>query len=204
MTQTLLLVRHGETDWNAQGRWQGQRDIPLNETGRAQARRLAQRLPRLWASGMLSEPPRRLWTSDLSRAHETAVLLELGLPLTVDTRLRERSFGSWEGKTNTEVGHAPGSGERAPDAERAELVWERVLAALAAIWEAQEPVALIVGHGGSLRAVLAHAAGLSHEGMGRFQLANTALSVVRFSGPSWHEAQGRLVCVNDTAHLEDT
>lgn len=203
MTLTLLLIRHGETDWNAQGRWQGQRDVPLNETGRAQARRLAQRLPGFWAGVGLSEPPRRLWTSDLSRAHETARLLDLDLPLTVEPRLRERSFGSWEGKTNAEVGHAPGSGERAPDAELAELVWERVLASLETIWETQEPVSLIVGHGGSLRAVLAHAAGLPVEGMARFQLANTALSVVRFTGTTWKEAQGRLVSVNDTAHLEE-
>ena len=203
MTRTLILVRHGETDWNAEGRWQGQRDVPLSETGRAQARLLAVRLERLWASGQLPGPPQRLWTSDLSRAQETAQLLTLGLPLDVDPRLRERSFGSWEGKTSAEVGHAPGTGERAADAEPADAVWERVLAAVETIWQADEPVSLIVGHGGALRAILARAAGLGTEGMGRFQLANTALSILHFSGPTFSEATGRLVRVNDTAHLEN-
>lgn len=203
MIRTLILIRHGETDWNAEGRWQGQCDVPLNETGRAQAGLLAARLQRLWASGLFPGPPQRLWTSDLSRAVETAQLLGLELPLEIDLRLRERSFGSWEGKTHQELGHTPVSGERAPDAEPAEAVWERVLAAVETIWQTEEPVSLIVGHGGALRAILARAAGLGTEGMGRFQLANTALCVLNFHGSCFAEATGRLVRVNDAAHLEN-
>lgn len=203
MTRTFLLIRHGETDWNAQGRWQGQCDIPLNETGRAQARRLAQRLPRLWEQGVLPGAPQALWSSDLSRAQETALLLGLPLPLQSDVRLRERAFGAWEGKTNAELGLAPESRERAADAEAPERVWERVVAALESLWEVGAPVAVVVGHGGALRAALAHAAGLPPSGMSRFQLGNTALSVVQYAGPRWAEAHGRLVRVNDTAHLED-
>ncbi len=189
---TLLLVRHGETDWNAQNRWQGQCDVPLNALGRAQAYRLGERLARLWSEGVLPRPT-RLLTSDLSRATETAELLQTGLELERDVRLRERGFGSWEGKTSEEVGHAPGSAERAPDAEVVEQVWERVVAALAPL----EGVVLVVGHGGALRAALAYVAGLSHEGMGRFTLHNTSLSVVILS-----PAGGKLLRVNDTAHLE--
>ena len=190
---TLLLVRHGETDWNAQGRWQGQCDVPLNAQGREQARRLGERLARLWASGELA-PPTCLLSSDLCRATETAQLLGTDLPLTTDIRLRERGFGSWEGKTSAEIGHAPGSSERAPDAEPLEQVWERTLAALQSLQE----TTLIVGHGGSLRAALAYAAGLGPEGMGRFALRNTSLSVVVLD-----PGGGKLLRVDDAAHLEN-
>ncbi|MBB6052190.1 histidine phosphatase family protein [Armatimonas rosea] len=192
MPKTLLLVRHGETDWNAQNRWQGQCDVPLNETGRAQARLLRDRLQRLWERGGLPRPE-RLVASDLSRAVETATLLETGLALQTDSRLRERGFGSWEGRTHAEVGYAPGSHERAADAESQESVWERVLDAIAPL----ERVALVVGHGGALRAILAAAAGHSVEGMRYFTLGNTSLSVVQLG-----EGDNRLVRVNDTAHLE--
>ena len=190
---TLLLVRHGETDWNAQNRWQGQCDVPLNSLGQAQSRLLGERLARLWREGELPQPT-RLLTSDLSRATETAELLQTGLVLERDGRLRERGFGSWEGKTNAELGHAPGSGERAPDAEPIEQVWERVVAALAPL----EGTALVVGHGGALRAALAYVAEMGHEGMRHFTLRNTSLSVVTLA-PSG----GKLLRVNDTAHLEN-
>ena len=136
---TLLLVRHGETDWNAEQRWQGQCDVPLNETGRVQARRLGARLARLWEQGALPRPT-RLLVSDLSRAVETAQLLNVAPLLETDFRLRERGFGSWEGKTSAEVGHAPGSRERASDAESIESVWER----MRAVTEPLEGVVLIV------------------------------------------------------------
>jgi broad specificity phosphatase PhoE len=190
---TLLLVRHGETDWNAQNRWQGQCDVPLNEIGRTQARLLGQRLTRLWEVGALPIP-QRLLASDLCRATETAALLESGLLLETDTRLRERGFGSWEGKSHDEVGYAPGSSPRAADAESQESVWERVVAAT----EPLEGCVLIVGHGGALRALLAHAAGHGHEGMRYFTLGNTSLSVVHFS-----PAGRQLLRLNDMAHLEN-
>jgi glucosyl-3-phosphoglycerate phosphatase len=193
MQKTLLLVRHGETDWNAQNRWQGQCDIALNDTGRAQARLLGTRLRRLWQQGLLPEPA-QLVASDLGRATETAQLLGTGLSLQTDPRLRERGFGSWEGKTHAEVGHAPGSNERASDAESLESVWERVTAAVAPL----VGTVLVVGHGGALRALLASAAGHGPDGMRHFTLGNTSLSVVSLS-----ESGGRLLRVNDMAHLED-
>ncbi|HYG70238.1 MAG TPA: histidine phosphatase family protein, partial [Anaeromyxobacteraceae bacterium] len=90
----LFLVRHGETDWNVAGRWQGQTDIPLNEAGRAQARELARR--------MRGEGIATIAASDLLRARETAeiVAAELGLEVRIlDHRLREQSFGAFEGLT---------------------------------------------------------------------------------------------------------
>ncbi|MDP2241418.1 MAG: histidine phosphatase family protein [Burkholderiales bacterium] len=96
MTQ-LILVRHGETLWNRERRMQGQRDSPLSDTGKHQARRLGQRLADLSFSV--------LYSSDLGRAYETArsVAAVTGHEIAVDTRLRERHFGVFEGLTSDEI-----------------------------------------------------------------------------------------------------
>jgi broad specificity phosphatase PhoE len=97
MALTLYLARHGETDWNQLGRWQGQTDVDLNEAGRAQARVLAENVR---GRGVV-----QLWSSDLSRARETAEIVGqvLGLPaVQVDAGLRERGFGCFEGLTRVE------------------------------------------------------------------------------------------------------
>jgi broad specificity phosphatase PhoE len=206
-TRTLLLVRHGETLWNAERRWQGQTDVPLSDTGREQARLLGARLGRLWSTGALPAPMLTL-TSDLSRARETAALVLENAGLTVPTEeleeLRERFFGSWEGKTADEVGFPPGSGERAPDAEGYDSVYERMGRAVETLWEREGETTLIVGHGGSLRTLLAHALGLGPDGVRRFALANTSLSIATFTGPTFLESSGKLLRLNDTAHLENT
>ena len=90
---TLLLVRHGETDWNAEGRLQGHTDRPLNAHGRTQAKDLAERLA--------GEGADAIYASDLSRAKETAEILgaRLGLPVVIDADLREKNWGNWEGLT---------------------------------------------------------------------------------------------------------
>jgi broad specificity phosphatase PhoE len=93
----LYLARHGETAWNALGRWQGQTDVDLNDTGRAQARVLGEAVR---GRGIV-----RVWSSDLARARETAEIVGavLGLgSVTVDPGLRERGFGCFEGLTREE------------------------------------------------------------------------------------------------------
>ena len=93
----LLLLRHGQTTWNAQSRFQGQLDIDLDETGRAQAERAAELLARL--------RPDALVASDLRRARDTADALarRTGLPVTHDPRLRETFAGQWQGLTTAEI-----------------------------------------------------------------------------------------------------
>ena len=161
---TLLLVRHGETDWNREGRWQGHSDTHLNELGREQAARVAAELDGVDV----------IYSSDLARAKETAdvVASRLGLDVLVDERLRERSFGAWEGKTGPEIeakfrdAHArwlAGEGPGADDAEPFADFGARVEAFLRDVL-ARHPTetVLVVAHGGSIRVIHALASGLDY------------------------------------------
>jgi probable phosphoglycerate mutase len=149
---TLLLARHGETDWNRELRIQGSSDIALNELGREQARELAEELADVEVDA--------IYASDLSRARATAeaVAATKGLPVRLDARLRERAFGSWEGLTREDVAERF-SGER-HDGESDEDVRARVLAAIEEIAAAHpgEQV-LVVSHGGALNSLWHHALG---------------------------------------------
>jgi probable phosphoglycerate mutase len=132
--RTLVLVRHGETDWNASGRAQGHADIPLNDTGRAQARVVARLLARF--------DPARLWSSDLARARETAQAIAeaTGLTVELDRRLREYDVGERSGLTLHEAAErfpeeyaayrAGRSATLAPGEETTEQVRDRVVPAL--------------------------------------------------------------------------
>lgn len=96
----IIVVRHGRTAYNAQHRFQGQIDIELDETGRWQAQRTADALARLYVDGMPSVTDRIVVSSDLSRASQTAHAFadRFGLDVHLDERVRERSFGQWEGR----------------------------------------------------------------------------------------------------------
>jgi broad specificity phosphatase PhoE len=161
---TLLLVRHGETDWNRDARWQGHSDTHLNDVGREQAVRVAGELDGVDV----------VYASDLARARETAdiVAARLGLPVRLDERLRERSFGAWEGKTGPEIeaefrdAHArwlAGEGPGADDAEPFGEFAARVQAFLAEVLAAHpDETVLVVAHGGSIRVIHAFASGLDY------------------------------------------
>jgi broad specificity phosphatase PhoE len=140
---TLLLVRHGETDWNADGRLQGQTDRPLSDYGRRQARQLADELA--------GEELEAIYASDLSRARETAEIVgkRLGLPVQLDPGLREKDWGSWEGLTAVERDRVEFAGEST------EAHQERILRALRRIAETHpgDGRVLVVTHGGSMRRV---------------------------------------------------
>jgi broad specificity phosphatase PhoE len=147
---TLLLVRHGETDWNAAGRLQGHTDRPLNEHGRRQSRRLAERLE---GDGIAA-----IYASDLARARETAEIVgeRLRLTVAVDPDLREKNWGTWEGLTSEERLHVEFAGETTEEHR------ERVLRAVRRIAERHpgERV-LVVTHGGSLRRLQAAVTGVA-------------------------------------------
>jgi len=139
---TLLLVRHGETDWNAAGRLQGHTDRPLSDYGREQARRLADELA--------GEDFDAVYSSDLARARETAEIVgaRLGLPVTLDPDLREKDWGTWEGLTSTERYGVELVGESTEQHQ------ERMLTALKRIAESHpRGCVIVVTHGGSMRRV---------------------------------------------------
>jgi broad specificity phosphatase PhoE len=144
---TILIARHGETDWNRERRWQGWADPPLNDTGREQARDLAEQLR--------SDPFDAVYSSDLQRAHETAVIVAEphGLPVLVDPGLREIDIGSWSGLTHDEIRERYPDGVR-PDGETHEQHAKRVRDAVTRIArEHRSERILIVTHGGTIRSV---------------------------------------------------
>jgi broad specificity phosphatase PhoE len=146
----LLLVRHGETDWNAAGRLQGHTDRPLSDYGRQQARRLAEELA--------DEKFDAIYASDLARARETAEIVgaTLNLPVLLEPDLREKDWGNWEGLTSTERLDVELACESTEDHQK------RMLAALWRI-AAQHPDGrvLVVTHGGSMRRVQTEALGFA-------------------------------------------
>ncbi len=147
---TILLARHGETEWNRSGRYQGWADPPLNDTGRAQARSLAEQLR--------ATPFDAVYSSDLRRARETAEIVAAphGVPVATDPGLREVNVGEWSGLTRAEVERRFPDGER-PGGETREQHGARVLAAVERIARVHPGGRLLlVTHGGTMRAVRAH------------------------------------------------
>lgn len=147
----LILVRHGETDWNRDRRYQGHADPPLNDAGRAQAQELAAALEGLELDA--------IYSSDLRRAAETAEIIGAarGIPVIHDPGLREIDVGSWSGLTRDEIEERfPGATEH--DGETREAHLDRVRSAVEAIAARHlgERV-LIVSHGGSIRTLRRHA-----------------------------------------------
>lgn len=161
----FIFLRHGQTDWNAQGRIQGHTDIPLNATGIAQAQAAARRL-----AGCGIE---RIATSPLARARRTAeiVAAALGAPLLLEPGLKERAFGAFEGQIVAEVKRAHGIPDTQPlstilppDAEPWPRTRARALAVLGE-WLAREGDAtlLFVSHDGIFRALQEQLLGVRPE-----------------------------------------
>lgn len=168
----IIFWRHGRTEWNHSGRFQGQEDIDLDETGREQALRAAEVLA--------TRDPSMIVASDLRRAADTAAALsELsGVPVTYDTRLRETDAGKWQGLSFAEIDErfsrdnaAWRGGDpavRAGGAENRLDVGERMLAAVtdAVGRVAPSETLVVVSHGGAIRAALAALMGLPPERWG--------------------------------------
>ncbi|QDB79751.1 histidine phosphatase family protein [Georgenia wutianyii] len=182
---TIVLWRHGQTAYNAEARLQGQSDIELNETGVAQARAAAASLAELG--------PTRIISSDLSRAMRTAQELgeRCGVPVEPEPRLRERSFGVWEGLTHAEIeGGWPDAFRawrqgREPEgigADTRREVGERVAAALleAAAGLGEDGVLVAVAHGAAITLGLSELLGLDPgEWFGLGGLDNCAWAIVQ-------------------------
>jgi len=164
---TLLLLRHGQSEWNAAGRWQGAADLPLTALGKTQALTAAEAIAR----GAIGASFERFWSSDLGRAIETAeIIAEVlgGGTLHRDARLREADAGPWEGLRRADIDRAwPGflDDERRPEGfEPADAVVARAVAACTDILASADTTGttgttgttLVVTHSGVIRAVRRH------------------------------------------------
>jgi broad specificity phosphatase PhoE len=180
-----VLWRHGQTTWNAEHRFQGQTDIPLDETGEAQAEQAARRLATL--------RPDALFSSDLARAQQTAAPLSrlTGLPVLLEKDLRERFGGDWEGLSDEEIRERYPA-ERAtwnpPNGEPTIAVADRVAAALTRIADSLEAgqLAVAVGHGAALRLGMERFLGIFVEDTPILGgLTNCSWSVLESRGGRW-------------------
>jgi broad specificity phosphatase PhoE len=158
----LYLVRHGETDWNAEGRLQGGKDIPLNDYGRVQAeevgRRLAELDPRPEDLDYLCSP--------MARTRETMQIMRAAMGLhapsyKLDERLREITFGTWEGLTWREVRKQDAARAKAREDSKWHFVppagesYEMLMARIMPVFQSLERSTVVVSHGGVMRAALA-------------------------------------------------
>jgi len=184
-SRRVVCWRHGQTVWNVESRFQGQTDIPLNDTGRAQAVRAARMLAAL--------EPDAIVCSDLQRAAETARALGrlTGLPVKEDKDLRERSGGEWEGLTSAEIRagwpdeytkwQPPGGDPVDEVADTVAAAIERHVADLP-----QGGLLVAVGHGASLRLGIARLLGLPEDAWDALGgLSNCSWSVVGEGRRGW-------------------
>ena len=198
----LFALRHGETAWNVDTRIQGQLDVPLNETGRWQAERLAQALA--------DEQLVAVYASDLMRAHETALAVGrvAGVPVLSERGLRERGFGRFEGHTFAEIEQrwpeeslrwrrrdpdfGPGGGETL------RAFYARCVGAASRIAAAHpgQTIAL-VAHGGVMDCLYRAALRIGLEAPRTWQLGNASINRLLFT-----EAGFAMVGWSDTLHLE--
>jgi glucosyl-3-phosphoglycerate phosphatase len=198
----VVLLRHGITDWNHSGRFQGQQDIPLNERGLAQAAAAGRALASFGIT--------RIVSSDLIRAMATADALgaACGLPVTTDPRLQEINVGSWVGLDNAAVAELePGFWDalqagrdfrRSPTGETATETGNRVAAAIsewAQLCGENETLA-VVGHGLALRVSMMHLMGLDYFHSRLFAgFGNCHWAVLKPGTEYW-----RLISFNQAAH----
>jgi glucosyl-3-phosphoglycerate phosphatase len=174
----VVLWRHGRTAWNATARLQGQSDIPLDEVGEWQVRTAAQALA-------AQHRPARIVSSDLGRAHATARALGdvTGVPVSTDQRLRERSFGIWEGMTGDQIAAGwpeeqriwrAGGQPEGIGAESRAVVQRRMVEAVQehAADLGREDVLVLVSHGAAIGAGLTGLLGLPAEWRGLSGMSN--------------------------------
>ncbi len=197
----LLLIRHGETLWNQQGRMQGQHDSPLTALGLQQARQLARRLKDVAFTA--------LYASDLGRAHQTARCIAdaTGHEIVADRDLRERSFGIFEGLTNDEIkarypdDYAPFA-RRDPDyamprGESAAAFRKRCVDCLESLARLHPDARIVVvTHGLVLDALYRVASRMAYDVPRGFPLLNCSVNTFRHGPQGWHA-----VSVCDVTHL---
>ena len=204
----LLLVRHGETDWNRQKRFQGQIDVPLNQTGRLQSQQAA--------TFLQSIPLQQAFTSPMLRPKETAEIIlqhHSAVSLSLEPDLAEIAHGTWEGRLEPEIEQDyPGLLQQwqltpetvqMPEGENLQQVWERAIVAWDRIVRAADSQAevgntLVVAHDAINKAILCSILGLGPEYFWVFKQGNGAVSVIDY--PQGVTGQPVLTAMNITSH----
>ncbi len=198
----LILVRHGETAWNAERRYQGHHPVPLNDRGRQQAARAGGRLKQLGAAG--------LYASDLARAWETAQIIGLATGLAPQPLpdLREIDDGQWAGLTPDELlarfpehmatmRQAPDTTVRLGGESYAQMQLRTVRAFEQLVEQHRGQTVIGVSHGGAIRALVCHLLGAPLAHFGRLWIDNGGLVEIVAHSDGW-----RVLRLNDTAHLD--
>jgi len=198
----FYFLRHGETEWNAGGRWCGRTDVPLSDVGRRQAESLARRMKTISVEALYSSP--------LVRALETARMVgqAIGLEPWVDQRLVELNYGAWEGRPFEEVKRTMPAVYQAWDADPAHVappegetglqLIERVTPFLAELAQKyQHGNVVVVCHRTVCRLLACHIMGVPlSEYRHRVAMENGALNIFETREGKWH-----VVKLNDTSHL---
>ena len=198
---TIIAVRHGETEWNVEGRWQGHFNSPLTDKGKWQAEALAKRLKAIDFN--------HLYSSDLGRAVETAkpIAALKGMEIKFEKRLREKALGIFEGMTREEMNlNYPEEYDlylennpdySAPEGESSRQRFNRNIAALDEIaLKHKGETVLIVIHGGVLDSIIRYVLNIPLDEPRRFSMKNASISVCTCSNGDW-----RLETWGDVSHL---
>ena len=198
----IIIIRHGETEWNKTGRFQGHSDVPLSAEGRAQAAMLGENLA--------VDHVDMIYASDLTRAMETAAPLaaRFGLPVISDPQLRELNFGAWEGRNFNDVNAENPNAMKNfyTDPEQADIPesepfpeFQRRIAGRVREIVAQErgKRIVIVSHGASIRILLADLLSMPIRSIWHLSQLNTAVNKIRFEDDGF----AVVTLMNDTSHL---
>ena len=210
MTTKLLLIRHGESDGNAQRKFSGFQDVDLTEKGIWQAKRLAYRLKDVLVD--------IVYCSDLKRARHTAEIIfkARGIDIISNPKFREINFGAWEGYTFEEIKEKFGYGDEfnhlmenikpeaaIPQGESLVNLNDRVIAELNNVLKKYEKTdkdktIALVCHGGTIRVILSNALNIGLKNMWNIEQYSTALSIINY-----YDYKAFVALINDTSHLED-
>jgi len=198
----IIIIRHGETEWNKTGRFQGHSDVPLSAEGRAQAAALGQNLA--------LDHVDAIYASDLTRAMETAAPLakRFGLEVISDPLLRELNFGAWEGRHFDDVNAENPNAMKNfyTDPEQADIPesepfpeFQRRVAGRVREIVAQErgKRIVVVSHGASIRILLADILAMPIRSIWHISQLNTAVNKIRFEDDGF----AIVTLMNDTSHL---
>lgn len=205
MLKTLYLIRHGETEWNDQWRLQGQRDIPLSSKGILQAKKAAESLQ--------NKDIDVIYCSDLSRAVQTAEIISAGrkggeIQVYKTKKLREISFGDWEGKKFEEISQQEKEHYlrwlqdpvscAVPGGESMDAVKQRVMHFVEGILKNNDKNIMVVSHGGPVKIMISQVLNMDPAHLSRLVVSPASISIIQY-----YKTDPYLVLFNEVCHLKD-